>query len=187
MYIFGSIPFAYIITKMVKDIDIRFIGSGNPGTTNVFRTVGKVAGIITLGADVLKGFVPVYFATFIHRSSFYSIIIALVAIFGHIFTIFLKFKGGKGVAVGFGASLALAFLPSVIAFTVFCFVFVISGYVVLGSICAVITFPLLCYLLKYSRELMIFGFVMAAFVVYRHKANIKRLCKGVENRFKTLF
>ncbi|MCA6071748.1 MAG: glycerol-3-phosphate 1-O-acyltransferase PlsY [Endomicrobium sp.] len=183
-YLCGSIPFAYIIAENVAKVDIRTAGSGNPGTTNVFRSVGKGAGIATFVADVLKGFIPVYFAKLIDNSSSYSVAVAVAAILGHIFTIFLKFKGGKGVATGLGVFLALMPLPSLLAFSIFGLVFMFSGYVAMGSICAAISLPLSFYFLGYGVEPIIFSFACAMLIVYKHKANIKRLKDGSENRFR---
>ena len=183
-YLCGSIPFAYIIAKNVAKIDIRTVGSGNPGTTNVFRSVGKVAGIATFVADILKGFIPVYFAISMYNSFSYSVTVAITAILGHMFTIFLKFKGGKGVAIGLGVFLALMPLPSLIAFGIFGFVFVFSGYVALGSICATISLPLSSYFSGYGMETIMFSFASAMLIIYKHKANIKRLKEGSENRFR---
>jgi glycerol-3-phosphate acyltransferase PlsY len=183
-YLLGSIPFAYIIAKKTKNIDIYSMGSGNPGATNVFRVIGKTAGIFTFIADILKGFIPVYFATFVCDSLFYSFVVALVTVLGHMFTVFLKFKGGKGVATGFGVFLALIFWPSLIAFVVFYLIFMVSGYISLGSICATLVFPSVCYFLGYSREVIIFAFCIVLLIIYKHKENIKRLKDGSENKFK---
>jgi glycerol-3-phosphate acyltransferase PlsY len=183
-YLCGSIPFAYIIAKNVAKVDICTVGSGNSGTTNVFRSVGKSAGIATFVADVLKGFIPVYFATLIDNSFSYSVAVMVAALLGHIFSIFLKFKGGKGVATGLGAFLALMPLPSLIAFGIFGLVFMFSGYVAMGSICAAISLPLSFYFSGHGIEPTIFSFACAMLIIYKHKANIKRLKEGSENRFR---
>ncbi|MDR1721034.1 MAG: glycerol-3-phosphate 1-O-acyltransferase PlsY [Endomicrobium sp.] len=185
-YLCGSIPFAYIIAKVVGKIDIREFGSGNSGATNIFRALGKGPAILTFIADTLKGFVPVYFAKFIDERSFYILIVATGMIIGHIFTVFLKFKGGKGIAVGGGA--LLAFMPpigSLIIYLIFVLVFVSSGYVSLGSICAALIFPLVSYFLGYTElKCVIFTFIIALLIVYAHRTNIKRLKEGCENRFE---
>jgi glycerol-3-phosphate acyltransferase PlsY len=184
-YLCGSIPFAYIITKAVKKVDIRKVGSGNPGTTNVFRSVGKGAGIVVFILDILKGFVPVLFAVFIDDSFFYSMIVAALAIVGHIFTVFLNFNGGKGVATGFGVFLALIPLPSLVSFVVFLVFFLCSGYVALGSMLAAIALPLATYFLGYSSlKYMIFSLTVAVLIIYKHKDNIIRLKNGTENKFE---
>jgi glycerol-3-phosphate acyltransferase PlsY len=185
-YLCGSIPFAYIVAKAVKKIDIRKVGSGNPGTTNVFRSIGKVAGIVVFAFDTLKGFIPVFFAIFIDSSFFYSITVGTAAIVGHMFTIFLNFKGGKGVATVGGVFLALMPLPCFVAFTVFGLVFLLSGYVALGSIVTAGMLPLAAYFAGYGLEPIIFSFAVAILIIYKHKANIMRLKNGTENRFKIL-
>ncbi|MDR3071340.1 MAG: glycerol-3-phosphate 1-O-acyltransferase PlsY [Endomicrobium sp.] len=183
-YLCGSIPFSYIVAKMIGKIDIRTVGSGNSGTTNVFRSVGSVAGIIVFVADVSKGFIPVHFMTLMNGSFFYFTIVALAVILGHVFTIFLNFKGGKGIATGFGVSLALMPLPTLVAFAVFGLIFIFSGYVSLGSICAAISFPLISYFLKCDAVATIFACTVAILIIYKHKGNIKRLKNGSENRFR---
>ncbi|MDR0800568.1 MAG: glycerol-3-phosphate 1-O-acyltransferase PlsY [Endomicrobium sp.] len=183
-YLCGSVPFAYIIAKVVGKVDIRAVGSGNCGSTNVFRSIGKGAGIATFISDTLKGFIPVYFAVFIDNTFSYSVAVAAAAIAGHMFTIFLKFKGGKGVATGLGVFSALMPLPALIAFAVFSLVFVFSGYVSLGSICAVICLPLAACFSGYSVALVAFTFAATIFVVYKHRTNIKRLMEGSEFKLK---
>jgi glycerol-3-phosphate acyltransferase PlsY len=183
-YLCGSVPFAYIVAKAKGKVDIRTIGSGNSGAANVFREIGKDAGVITLTADILKGFIPVYFARVIDNSFSYSIAVAATAIVGHIFTIFLKFKGGKGVATGFGVFSALMPLPSLIALSIFGLVFVLSRYVSLGSICAIISLPLTSYFLGYDTKLVIFTFAAMFLIIYRHRTNIKRLIKKSENKLR---
>ncbi|GHT42299.1 glycerol-3-phosphate acyltransferase [Endomicrobiia bacterium] len=184
-YLCGSIPFAYIIAKVVGKIDIRTVGSGNPGATNVLRTVGKGAGIATFAADILKGFIPVHFAI-IYDCFSYSVVIAVViaAIAGHMFTIFLNFKGGKGVATGLGVFLALMPWPSIIAFGIFGLVFIFSGYIALGSICSALSLPLTSYFLRYSVGHIILSSAVAILIVYKHKTNINRFKEGSESRFK---
>ncbi|MDR1926718.1 MAG: glycerol-3-phosphate 1-O-acyltransferase PlsY [Endomicrobium sp.] len=183
-YLCGSIPSAYIVAKVFGKADIRVIGSGNPGTTNVLRSVGKIAGILTFAVDVSKGFGPVYFALIIDSSFYYSIVVAFAAIIGHMFTIFLKFNGGKGVATGLGVFLALMPLPSIVAFIIFSLVFVVSGYAALGSVCAAVGLPLVSFFSGYGADHVVFSFAVSVFIIYKHKANIRRLKEGSENRFK---
>jgi glycerol-3-phosphate acyltransferase PlsY len=183
-YLCGSIPFAYIVAKVFGKADIRAIGSGNPGATNVLRSVGKIAGILTFAVDVAKGFVPVYFALIIDSSFYYSVAVAFAAIIGHMFTIFLKFNGGKGVATGLGVFLALMPLPSVVAFIIFSLVFVFSGYAALGSVCAAVGLSLASFFSGYGVDHIMFSFVVSVFIIYKHRANIKRLKGGSENRFR---
>ncbi|MDR2351195.1 MAG: glycerol-3-phosphate 1-O-acyltransferase PlsY [Endomicrobium sp.] len=185
-YLCGSIPFAYIVAKAVKKIDIRKVGSGNPGATNVFRSIGKGAGIVVFAFDTLKGFIPVFFSIFIGNSFSYSAAVAIAAIVGHLFTIFLNFKGGKGVATWLGVFLALMPLPCFAAFMVFGLVFLLSGYMALGSIVGAATLPLAAYFADCGLKCIIFSLAAAMLIVYKHKANIMRLKNGTENRFKIL-
>jgi glycerol-3-phosphate acyltransferase PlsY len=183
-YLCGSIPFAYIIERVVKKVDLRSVGSRNIGATNVFRTAGVGAGIITAVADILKGFVPVYFATLIDSSIFYLIVVGSCAILGHMFTIFLNFEGGKGVATGLGVLFVLMPLPSLVALCVFVLIFVFSGYASLGSMIAFVSFPITSYFLGYNTETVFFAFLIAILIIYRHRENLKKLKAGCEYKFK---
>ncbi|AKL97919.1 glycerol-3-phosphate 1-O-acyltransferase PlsY [Endomicrobium proavitum] len=186
-YLCGSIPFAYIIAKLAAGIDIRTAGSGNPGATNVFRTVGAGAGSVTFILDAAKGFLPVFLARIIfdNPSFYYLVAVAAAAMTGHMFTVFLKFKGGKGVATGCGVFLALMPLPAAYALIVFALVFLCSGYVALGSVFAAASLPISAIISKsYSVEYVVFAFFAAALVIYKHRENIKRLIAGTEHRFK---
>ena len=182
-YLCGAIPFGYIIAKLFKNIDIRKQGSGNTGATNVYRTISKPLGILTLLLDVLKGFVPVYCVNLINPESYWIVIVvALVTIIGHIFTIFLNFKGGKGVATACGAFLAMNSLAVLICFLVFVIILLIFRYVSLASIFAAIMLPISLYLLHSSSELLIFSCIISVLVIVRHISNIKRLLNGTENK-----
>ncbi|MDR1244171.1 MAG: glycerol-3-phosphate 1-O-acyltransferase PlsY [Endomicrobium sp.] len=181
-YLCGSINFAYLITKMVANIDIREVGSKNPGTTNVLRIAGKMPAILTLILDALKGFVVVFFAIFVNDSFSYSVAVCFAVLLGHMFPIFFGFKGGKGVATGLGVFLALMFIPTIIALGIFVLVFVCFGYVSLSSICAAVSLPIISYLCGYSLEPIIFSFAVAMLIVYKHRTNLIRLKEGKENK-----
>lgn len=181
-YLCGSINFAYIITKMAVNVDIRKVGSNNPGTTNVLRIAGKWPAIFTLILDAFKGFVVVFFAIYINDSFSYSIIVCFAVLLGHIFPIFFGFKGGKGVATGLGVFLALMPMPTVIAFSIFVLVFLCFSYVSLSSICAALSLPIVSYFCGYSLEPRIFSFAIAMLIIYKHKANLKRLKYGKESK-----
>jgi glycerol-3-phosphate acyltransferase PlsY len=183
-YLCGSIPFAYIIAKAIKKVDIRKVGSGNPGTTNVFRSIGIGAGLGVFVLDTLKGFTPVCFAIYIDTSFSYSVAVAVASVVGHMFTVFLNFKGGKGVATGLGVFLALMPLPTLIAFVIFGIVVLFSGYVALGSVVAAVGVPLVAYFSGYSAEPILFSFAISSLIIYKHRINIIRLKNGSENRFK---
>ena len=182
-YLCGSIPFGYIIAKIFKKTDIRKQGSGNTGATNVYRTISKPLGILTLFLDLLKGFVPVYLVSLTNPSTYWIVIVvALATILGHIFTVFLNFKGGKGVATACGAFLAMNPLAVLICFVSFVIVLIIFKYVSLASIVAAILLPISLYLLNSLSELVIFSCIISLLVIIRHISNIKRLLNGTENK-----
>jgi glycerol-3-phosphate acyltransferase PlsY len=181
-FLCGSIPFAYIFTKIFAGVDIRKIGSGNPGTTNVFRAAGAYVGTLTFIADIAKGFVPVIIAFSIGDFVF-AAIVGIAAIAGHIYTPWLKFKGGKGVATSLGVFLALMPIPSLIALAVFAVIFLCFGFVSLGSILGSIALVISACILTLSPTAIIFAAIIAAIVIYKHKSNIQRLLNGTENKF----
>ena len=187
-YLIGSIPFGLLASKL-KGTDIREHGSGNIGATNVLRTLGKPIGIAVLILDVLKGFAPVKGAFhLIHLPLFEAHPLlgmgcAIAAIYGHNFPVWLKFKGGKGIATSAGALLALLPVPLGIALGTWIIVFLLSRYVSLASIIASISIPVSVALLSPSAPILIFTIALAALAIWRHHANIKRLLVGTENRF----
>ncbi|VAX35148.1 Acyl-phosphate:glycerol-3-phosphate O-acyltransferase PlsY (EC 2.3.1.n3) [hydrothermal vent metagenome] len=189
-YLVGSIPTAYIFGKCYKGIDIRQHGSGNIGATNVFRVLGKVPGIIVLLLDILKGVVAVAFVAdilglveIIHR-----LILALCVVSGHNWTIFLKFKGGKGIATSLGVLIGLTIkivtirpvLLAIISIWLICFL--VSRIVSLSSIIAAIFLPIFMLITNQPIEIICLGVVFSIFVVVRHRPNIKRLFSGQEPR-----
>jgi len=200
-YILGSISFAWVFAKLFKNIDIRTCGSGNPGATNVYRSISKPLGIVTLICDVLKGFIPVFLVTYfwnfyidkgivvVESEVFYTIIVSLLVILGHIFSIFLDFKGGKGVAVGLGVFLAINPIATTLALLTFIVILSLTKYVSLSSICASIVLPIGMFFFKNhniivtnSNEFLIFSIIIALIVVARHISNIKRLLNGTESK-----
>jgi glycerol-3-phosphate acyltransferase PlsY len=183
-FLCGSIPFAYIFVRLFKGIDVRTVGSGNPGTTNVFRAAGKSVGALTFVCDVLKAFVPVFLAAPLIDSDFiFRAIVASAAIAGHIWTPWLNFKGGKGVASSLGAFLALMPIPSLIAALTFAVVFLSAGIVSLGSMCAAIALVAAAIIFHSPQIFVIFAAIAAIFVILKHMSNIKRLLNGTENKF----
>jgi glycerol-3-phosphate acyltransferase PlsY len=184
-YILGSFPTSYLVAKIVMGIDIREHGSGNPGATNVFRVVGPAAGVITFIVDAAKGLVPVALAghAFGRTNLAPLVVIGLCAILGHMFTIFLRFKGGKGVATATGVFCALLPQPTGYAFAVFAIVLLLTRYVSLSSIAAAVSLPLFAFLLGSPLPLSVFALAVGVIVIYRHRRNIKRLLTGKENRF----
>lgn len=178
-YILGSIPFGYVVGK-VKGYDLRKEGSGNIGSTNVFRVVGKKEGIFAFVLDFLKGFLPVIYFS---RISVPGGILALLgAIAGHMTTPFLHFKGGKGVAAGFGGIIALMPIPAFLAFGVWVILVGISRRVSVGSLGAALSLPVLYFYIEEPvlKSILYISILIAILVFITHRKNIGRLIRGEE-------
>ncbi|HAX61036.1 MAG TPA: acyl-phosphate glycerol 3-phosphate acyltransferase [Elusimicrobia bacterium] len=182
-FLLGAIPTAYLIAKIFYGIDIRKFGSGNPGATNVWRTVGKIPGTLTFLFDVLKGFIPVFIARkiFPEPSLTYPMLSGFCAVAGHIWTPFLKFRGGKGVATGFGVFLGLIPIATFFALIVFIITLALTKYVALGSIAASISLPVFLYFLKRPPVLIYVSVILAVIIIWRHKSNIKKILNKNED------
>ena len=180
-YLVGSIPVGVILGKL-KGVDPRRTGSGNIGATNVMRVGGKALGIVTLLGDAAKGFVPVALAGALGCDALTIAIVGLAAFLGHIFPVFLGFKGGKGVATALGVYLAIRPLVILGAFIVFLIVFLAWRYVSLASMVGAIVVPVGLYLIKAPCELVSMSGIIGILVIIRHKENISRLLKGTENK-----
>ena len=188
-YLLGSIPFGLLFTKLFRGGDVRQSGSGNIGATNVARVAGPLPGILTLLFDAAKGAAAVRLAArFSNENATWMIIAALAALFGHCFPVWLKFRGGKGVATAAGAFLMLS--PLALLGSVILFILVVAfwRYVSLGSISAAASMPLLIYFLwapQHAPPLAVtFGALAAAgLIIYKHHANIQRLLQGEEPKF----
>jgi len=189
-YLVGSIPTAYIFGKLYKGIDIRQHGSGNVGATNVFRVLGKKPGIIVLLLDILKGVVAVAFVADVFGLTqvIYRLILALGVVSGHNWTIFLKFKGGKGIATSLGVLIGLtikiASIRPVLLLTLLIWIigFFISNIVSLSSMIAAVCLPFIMIFTAQPFEIVCLGVIFCVFVVIRHRPNIKRLLSGQEPR-----
>lgn len=182
-YLIGSIPTGLLLGK-AYGVDVRKEGSGNIGATNLYRTVGRKVGIITLIGDCLKGLLPVVLVKFSALPPEFAAWVGLAAFCGHVFSVFLKFKGGKGVATALGVFLALAPLAVAIAIALFAVLMFFWRYVSLGSIAAAAIMPLAVFLLGESRIVTTVTFIIAMIVILRHHENIKRLLSGSESKFK---
>ncbi len=180
-YLTGSIPIGVLLARL-KGKDPRRTGSGNIGATNVMRSAGKVLGIVTLVGDILKGFVPTFIAVQLGVPAFIIALVGLAAFSGHLFPIFLKFKGGKGVATGAGVFLAINPLVILISFIIFVIVFLIWKYVSLGSLAGTGIIPFSFFLFKTPTEYILLSFLIACGVFIKHKDNIKRLFAGTESK-----
>ena len=180
-YLIGSIPSGYLLGAR-SGVDIRKTGSGNIGATNVARVLGKRRGILTLIADVGKGYLAVFIATQTDVSLAAVMLAGLAAFFGHLFPVFLNFKGGKGVATAFGILLALAPLATALLVIVFAATLVTSRIASIGSMIAAAAAPFVLWLLAYPPVVISGGFVMALLIIVRHHANLRRLLRGTEPR-----
>lgn len=184
-YLIGSIPSAYLVGRIFANVDIRTVGSGNVGATNVYRVVGKAAGIGVLIIDILKGFLPVYVVGLLGFDTIDKIVAGLGAVSGHIWTIFLKFKGGKGVATALGIFLGIAPIPILISLVLAIPIVVISKYASLGSITGALFFSLLLVFFEKEMVIKVFCIAVSVLVVIRHLPNMKRLITGQEHKFGT--
>lgn len=191
-FLIGSLPTAFILGR-IKGVDIRLHGSGNVGATNAFRVLGKQWGFLCLLVDICKGFVPTYFIPYeffgFQTLSFdgWQWCIGLMAILGHVFSPFLRFRGGKGVATSLGVLLAIQPVPVLIAFLAGLFIIWWTGYVSLASIIGALLLPLL--ILLYGLRLVVIPWtsviitaLLALFIVWKHRANIQRLRAGNESK-----
>ena len=181
-YLISAIPFGYLLLKLGAGRDIRQAGSGNIGATNAFRAGGRAFGIATLLLDIAKGAFCVALTLWLTRDPAWAAASAFVAVLGHCFPVYLRFKGGKGIATGCGAFGLLAPLPMAITLGVFLCAMLVTRMVSVGSICAGVALPLLIFWLKPDRALMLAVIAAALLVIARHQANIRRILKGGEHR-----
>jgi glycerol-3-phosphate acyltransferase PlsY len=181
-YLIGAVPFGLIATKLISGVDVRTVGSGNIGATNVLRAAGKKAAILTLLADGLKGFLPVYSVLALSSNGTAAAFAGAAAVVGHNFPVYLRFKGGKGIATGFGVILAVSPVIGLVCLVVWLLVAVIWKYSSLAGLTAFACFPILSFFRTSAehgstRGLSLFIF---ALIYIRHRENIKRLIAGTE-------
>lgn len=199
-YLIGSIPFGFVLVKAIKGLDIREHGSKNVGATNAMRVAGKPVGIAAFILDMLKGFVPVLIVSKVYANiagtynnemvlnkDTLAIICGIAAILGHIFSVYLKFKGGKAAATSCGVFLFLAPAPLAIAVVVWVITTFVSKFVSLGTMSASIAFAVSILFINeqaFSTDigLSIFAIIMSVLIIILHKSNIKRIIKGTENK-----
>ena len=188
-YLIGSIPFGYLIVRATAGADVRQTGSGGTGATNVTRRAGKAAGAITLVLDAVKGALAVLIAKWLAGGNTDWVVAAaaIAVLLGHIFPVWLGFKGGKGVAPGVGVFLALAPIAVLCAGVVFVVIVWLTKFVSLGSILGAATIPLFVWLLgSASDPILIAAVVGALLIVFAHRGNIARLWNGTESRITDL-
>jgi glycerol-3-phosphate acyltransferase PlsY len=184
-YLLGAIPFGYLLVKWTTGADVRASGSGNIGATNVLRTTGRGAGVATLLLDIAKGYLAVWIAGRLTGvDSIWMPAAALAVMAGHAYPVFLRFQGGKAVASFIGAFLCLTPAAMLCALLVFVIVVAWTRHISLGSISAAATFPLAVWIVGHPQPPVFLAALLAgAFIVYRHRENIRRLHAGTEHRF----
>jgi acyl phosphate:glycerol-3-phosphate acyltransferase len=183
-YLLGSIPFGYIFAKMFGKTDIREHGSGNIGATNVLRVMGWKLALPVFVLDLLKGFCAVFLAKALASGSLLPLIAGILVMLGHSFPLFLGFKGGKAAATAIGVLLALSGWVTLALFAAALIILAVTRYVSLASIVGSLLVPLFFWLFGFDLPHIIFGLAVAALVVFRHQANIKRLLSGTEPKLK---
>ena len=181
-YLLGSFPSGFLYAKNLKGIDLRYVGSGSTGATNVLRNIGKWPALIVFILDVLKGFIAVKIAYFFLSDNIFQVLAGLFAITGHIWPIWLKGKGGKAVATGLGMFIALSWKVGLASFGTFLIAISLTKIVSLSSITAAFFLPI--YMLKYigtfNHPFTIFSLIVAVIVIWKHRSNINRILKGEE-------
>ena len=184
-YLLGSVPTGLLLAKFFSKVDPRKMGSKNIGATNIFRTAGKGLGILTLVGDVLKGMIPIGIAIQLSISDLWLPAGGLSTFLGHIFPIFLGFRGGKGVATALGVYLVISPIAVLMEFLLFAGLVWKWRYISLGSICCATTIPILiAFFRSDSQAYFILSVIIAALILYRHQENIVRLLQGTENKWK---
>lgn len=182
-YVLGAIPNGLIFGKLIWKKDLRNYGSHNIGATNAWRVIGAKAGLLIFLLDFLKGALSVMLAEIVFDDALIMIVAGLLAIIGHSFSIFLKLRGGKGVATGLGVIAMLMPKVTAIVFLLWLIFFAVTRYVSVASIAAATATPILAFAFDEPTEFIVLGLAAAVFIIFRHKENISRLKKGRENRF----
>jgi len=181
-YLVGSIPFAVIVSRAMGLPDPRSFGSGNPGATNVLRSGSKAAAVLTLAGDALKGWVPVWAAWRLGLAPEVVAVVALAAFLGHVFSVWLRFKGGKGVATAAGVVLAIDWRVGLAVLAAWLAVVAATRYSSLGSITAALLWPAVTWYFLGAGPVFLATCAMCAVLVWRHEANIRKLLRGEESR-----
>lgn len=184
IYLVAAIPTGVVLTRLMGLEDVRSKGSGNIGATNVYRVAGKLPGVLTLVGDILKGFLPLLAVKlWLAPTPLQLGLAGVVAIVGHCYPVYLRFKGGKGVATALGIFLVLDPPALLGGCGVFLLVVALSRYISLGSVLAAVAVPLLTFLLARPLPLVISACAIGALIVWRHRENLRRIFAGTENRF----
>lgn len=181
-YLIGAIPFGYVIVRIAKGVDIREYGSGSTGTTNVLRTAGLPAAALTVAGDFLKGVFVVVAARLLELPEISIVLAGFAVVGGHNWPVFLRFKGGRGVATGFGVSLGLTWQISTALFLFWGVLIAATGYVSLASVIIMVMYPLMVVYFHEAWPIILFAVVGASMVIFTHRKNVVRLIKGEESR-----
>jgi glycerol-3-phosphate acyltransferase PlsY len=184
-YLLGAIPTSYLAARLLRGIDLRKVGSGNLGATNLYRTLGARFAIPVGLFDMAKGAIPVMvLAPLASGSRYFAMLCGIVAVAGHVFSVFVRFRGGKGVATASGVMLGLTPWAVLVSLVIWLLVVRVSGYVSLGSMIAALALPVAAWLLHPGqRDLIWIQVLVALAIIWLHRANIQRLLAGTENRF----
>lgn len=182
-YLLGSVSFGILISKVFGLVDPRTFGSGNPGATNVLRSGKKSAALLTLFGDAFKGWLPVWLALWTNMPVWVVSLAGLAVFFGHLYPIYFKFKGGKGVATALGVMIAVSPWLALVTSAVWGLVFYFTRYASLASIVAAIAAPIAAYFLLPYAKLVLMVFALSALLVWRHRTNIQKLLAGTESGF----
>lgn len=184
-YFIGSIPNGLILGRWIWGVDLRQHGSNNIGATNAWRVIGKKAGVSIFLMDMLKGILGAGLGLYYAGSPLAGVLCGILAVAGHSWSIFLRFKGGKSVSTGLGVLIMLMPKIAVIVFLVWLAIVFVTQYVSLGSIIGAALVPVMAFIFNQPMEYFIFGLLAAIFIIYRHKANIDRLLHGRENKIRS--
>ena len=185
IYLIAAVPTGIVLARVMGYEDVRDKGSGNIGATNVYRVAGKLAGVLTLAGDILKGFLPLLACkTWLAPTSAQLGITCAMAIVGHCYPVYLKFSGGKGIATALGIFLVMSPIAVLGAAIVFGITVATTRFISLGSVLAAMSAPLLVLMLNQPQPIFLATLFIAALIVWRHRSNIKRLMDGSEDRFK---
>ena len=185
IYLIAAIPTGIVLAKVMGYEDVRGKGSGNIGATNVYRVAGKLPGILTLAGDILKGFLPLLACkTWLDPTSTQLGIACAMAIVGHCYPVYLKFRGGKGIATALGIFLVISPIAVFGAAIVFGITVATTRFVSLASVLAAMSAPLLVLMLNEPQPIFLATLFIATLIIWRHRSNIKRLLDGAEDRFK---
>ena len=182
-YLLGSISTGVVISKALSKTDIRMHGSGNAGTTNMLRVLGRKAALLTFIGDMLKGIIAVFIGKWLVGGELGGLLGVVGAVLGHYYPLYFGFKGGKGIATSFGSLLFVFPVQALLAFTVFLILVGITHYVSVGSVAAAIALPLLVVFTRFAQpQLWIITACIGASVIWRHRANIQRLMNHTESK-----